>query len=376
MGPLLHTLEAPLALAAAGLLAAALAFIAGGLMIRAGLFPDHPNGRSSHARVTPRSGGLAIMAAWLVGLFVAAVFWGDRAFADAAARFAVLGFLAMMVGLADDRFELTPLWKLAGQIAAGSLFVWIFGAVELAPAPFIGEVDLGVFGVFLTILWIVAFMNVFNFMDGTNGLAASCGVFFLSALCVSAGYSGAAFGAVAALVLGLALIGFLPRNFPHARLFMGDGGSQGVGFLIAAAAVFAANAPGPGASALFAPTVMAAFLIDTGFTLAHRIMRRKNITHAHREHVYQTLLRLGASHVQVTAIYLGLTAVATTAAVLMLRLPPRDQWLAPALLILMFSAGAYFVFLEGRKRGFFDDVGEELPAASPTPAPHVAQAAE
>lgn len=371
----LQSLESPLTLVAAGMVTVFIAFMASGAMAQSGLLPDHPNGRSSHAIVTPRSGGLAIMAAWLAGLFIAAVFWGDREFADVAARFSVLGFFAMLVGLADDRFDLTPMWKLAGQFAAGAVFVWVFGPLDHVPLPFVGIVEFGPFGVVMTILWIVAFMNVFNFMDGANGLAASCGIFFLCALSVSAGYSGASFAAVAALMLALALSGFFPRNFPQAKLFMGDGGSQGVGFLIAAMAVLTANASGPDASALFAPTVMAAFFVDTGFTLMHRIVRGRNVANAHREHLYQILMRLGATHVQTTAIYVGLTALSTTTAIFMLRLPPRDQWIAPALLTAAFTVAGYIAYREGLRSGLFED-DEELPPADSAASSHAAQAAE
>lgn len=312
--------------------------------------PDEPNHRSSHQRTTPRSGGVAIFLAWLAGVAIVAGFTGGDV-AGSAALLAPLVALAFAVGLIDDIIELRAVWKFLGQIAAAVLFVAAFGALKTAPLPFVGDAPLGLAAAPVTVFWIVAFMNAFNFMDGVNGIAASCAAFALFAMAIAGAFFSTGIWAVAAGLGAVALVGFLPFNFPKGRLFMGDNGSQTVGFLIAASAVGAANASDGAFSALFAPAAMAAFIVDVTFTLIHRASRGRNILMAHREHVYQLLLRLGVSHAGVTTIYLALTAFATATAIAMLRLAPEMQWLAPLFLIAAYSVPAGLVLSAAARAG-------------------------
>ena len=297
-----------------------------------GFLPDLPNARSSHRRVTPRSGGVAIFIGWSIAVALLA-FQADAI--EARRTLIVICALAggaMILGLADDRYSPTTALKFAGQLACASVFVLLAGPLELTPTPFIGAIDLGPWAVLLTIFWIVAFMNAFNFMDGANGIAALTAMVACAAFTLAAAALGALAESLLALTLMFAIAGFLRENFPHGRLFMGDGGSQCIGFALAALGVSAANATNGALSALFVPTLMMPFLFDVAFTLAHRAKHGERLWNAHREHLYQLLMREGASHVAVAAIYFALAAFSAMAAIWMLRLSPDWQWAAPALL--------------------------------------------
>ncbi|MGE0409478.1 MAG: glycosyltransferase family 4 protein [Amphiplicatus sp.] len=346
--------DAPFLIGLAGLVALVVGNLAARAGVRAGLLLDRPNGRSSHDSVTPRSGGIAIFAGWSAGMALIAAASGDVVIVDLTMRLALVAFFVFVLGLIDDMLALRAYLKLIGQIAAAALFVAAFGPLEAAPLPIVGEIAFGPYATFVTLFWIVAFMNAFNFMDGVNGIAASCGAFALAGLAVASAYAGAGFWAIAAALAAVALVAFLPVNFPHGRLFMGDNGSQTAGFLIAGIAVAAANDTGGAVGALFAPTAMLPFLFDVAFTLAHRLLRGRNILAAHREHLYQLLLRLGYSHARVTAVYLSLTALSTAGAVLMLRLPPDQQLYAPLALAFLFAAPAFLLFARACGRGLLN----------------------
>lgn len=345
------TIDAWLAVALAGVAALIVSYFVARFVARSGVLLDRPNERSSHRAATPRSGGVAVFAGWATGLAVVAALAGSPTILDFGVRLMLLAGFVLLIGLADDLYAPRAIFKFGGQIAAAALFVAVFGALENAPLPFAGDTMLGPLAAPLTIFWIVAFMNAFNFMDGVNGIASACGAFALFAISIAAAFSGAFFWAVAAAMCGAAIIAFLPVNFPRGRLFMGDNGSQTIGFLIAAIAVGAANETGGATSALFVPVAMLPFVFDVGFTLAHRLLRKQDVLAAHREHLYQLLLRMGSSHAEVTGIYLSLTALSTAAAVLMLRLSPGEQWYAAAAAALLMGAPAVLLFMKARRMG-------------------------
>lgn len=328
-------------LAAAG--GAILTFVSGRFLSRRAWLSDRPGPRSSHAKATPRTGGVCVM----IGFLIAAL--GVTRFDPEGLKFIALTAGAFALGLADDVRSLPAAVKLAGQVAIASLFVFVFGSVDIVPAPFLGEVSLGALAPALTIFWIVAFMNAYNFMDGANGLAATAAIFALSALGVAAAGGGEAVWAGLCVVLAASIFGFLPLNFPKALLFLGDGGSQAIGF--AAASLAALVAKTDAASALFLPTAFMPFLFDVAFTLVHRAARRRPLAEAHNEHLYQLLIRLGASHTVVTAAYLALTVIATLAAILGAPLPASVQFVIPAALLGAFAVPAIMIFAKAKAAG-------------------------
>jgi UDP-GlcNAc:undecaprenyl-phosphate GlcNAc-1-phosphate transferase len=360
MNATVESYSAALIILVAGFAALAVSQLVSRMLALSDFLLDRPNGRSSHEVVTPRSGGVAIFSGWLVGIVTIGVFAGWTGFTKEAAMFAPLLAAAFLFGLADDRFNLNASLKFFTQIALAVFYVAIFGPLTAAPLPFLGETSLGPWAAPLTVLWIVGFMNAYNFMDGVNGIAAACGALALATLAAAAAFNGETFWAIACGLCAASLLSFLPMNFPRARLFMGDNGSQAVGFLFAVASVGVANDTDGAVSAYFGPLLMLPFLADVAFTLIHRARRGRNILSAHREHLYQLMARLGLSHAEVTAAFLSLTALSSAVAILQLRLPAAYQLLAPIALSAAFLLPALKLFERARRSGLLDRKTEEL----------------
>jgi UDP-N-acetylmuramyl pentapeptide phosphotransferase/UDP-N-acetylglucosamine-1-phosphate transferase len=204
--------------------------------------------------------------------------------------------------------------KAAGQATAA--FILLF----LAPPPICEAAGpywpaALLFGV----IWIVAVMNAYNFMDGIDGIAGgtvALNALFLAAL-VGASGLGAGLAALAA-----AVVGFMMWNISPARVFLGDSGSHFVGFFLGAVALYTEPVGGPGVphrpylAFVVAAAVFAPFLFDTAFTLVRRTAARKNIFAAHREHIYQRITPDPAKHRQVSNVYFALSTISGLAAVL------------------------------------------------------------
>ena len=249
---------------------------------------DVPVDRSSHRAVTVRGGGVAVVA----GLSTATVLVAP----GATARLVVLGAVLLgAVGLLDDLRGLSPLVRLVAQVVLGAgLAVALVGLAGGAPAPAVFVV--------LTLsmtLWLVAYVNTFNFMDGVHGIsgmnAAFTGCFYA--------WLGYEYGVVDVSVVSIALagatIGFLPWNVPRARMFLGDVGSYAIGTVCAllAGLLFLSGVP---AVLVCAPLLL--YVLDTGGTLARRVWRGASVLAAHREHTYQRLARRESEHVWVSAL--------------------------------------------------------------------------
>ena len=246
---------------------------------------DQPGERRSHAVATPRGGGIAIVITVLIGCGWLGMHWpGHRVLLMA---YATGLLLVAGVGWMDDHRPL-PAWpRLAVQAMSALILAAAIHVTTQAWLPSIAA--------FLLVMILV---NVWNFMDGINGLATS------QAALVAAGVAAVMVpGPVAWLAMGFiaATCGFLPFNFPKARIFLGDVGSGALGYglsgLLAGTFLFTPF-PWP---LLFLP--LAAFLVDAGFTLLGRILRRERWWAPHVSHLYQQLARSRASHTQVTMAY-------------------------------------------------------------------------
>ncbi len=263
---------------------------------------DRPNERSSHTRPTVRGGGIGIVVVLVAGGGLLAL---------QAQRLEILGLAALAAGLAvvsfvDDTRSLSPRTRFLSHLAAAVLLL------VLAPLPADGLLvwrgsDWALPKVVawpIVLVWLVGYTNAFNFMDGINGIAATQAILTslgTVAILAHAGTTGAEPIAAYALVVAGAAAGFLPHNFPAARMFMGDVGSVPVGFSVAALTVWAALSEG---SWLLVPLALlhANFVLDTGITLVRRVAAGDRWYAAHREHFYQRLVRAGRSHPFVTGL--------------------------------------------------------------------------
>lgn len=231
---------------------------------------DRPNDRSLHAVPVPRTGGLAIVAG------VA----GSLAFAGSREQAPLLIALALSaVSFGDDLFGLPTLLRFVAHIAAAA------GILALM-VPHADPV------VFLLLLVAIAWLtNLFNFMDGSDGLAGGMAVVGFGACAFAAHVDGVAWLAVACVAVSSAALAFLLFNFPPAKIFMGDSGSIPLGFMAGAVGVAGWQA---GVWPLWFPVlVFSPFAVDATLTLGKRLLRGDKVWVAHREHYYQRLVRMG-----------------------------------------------------------------------------------
>lgn len=277
---------------------------------------DVPNDRSSHTIPVPVGGGIGILAPWLVGMATAAV---AGLFASPGLPLALTaGALVLAVlGFVDDRRGLPPLLRLAVESLVVAACLKVGGlpvvAIEL---PGLAPAAVGAAGWIVAWLFVVGFTNMFNFMDGINGLAGFQALLGAGALAVWAMLAGDDILAVAAVLLAGSVLGFLRANFPRARVFMGDVGSLPLGFLLAMGVLRVHAGPDrAGATPIWLPLLFIwPFLSDATYTLLNRAVHGRHPFRPHRSHVYQRLVVAGSSHQRVTSIYAAATAACIAAA--------------------------------------------------------------
>jgi UDP-GlcNAc:undecaprenyl-phosphate GlcNAc-1-phosphate transferase len=285
------------------------------VMISVGV-PDLPDARKAHTRVTPKSGGVGIVAAFLLGVLLLYQY-GQVSRLSEGRFLGIIGAAVMMalVSFIDDLFDVSFVIKLAAQFISASVAVAAGLRVHLFALPYFGPVDVGWLGIPLTFAFILFVTNAMNFIDGLNGLAA--GVTFWACVFlagIAAVYHGF-FVYTAALLLAGGVLGFLPFNFPNAKIFMGDVGSQFCGFMLALFGIAAARYGAAPLSFLLVPLLLSGVLFDVAFTLVRRLLAGQNIARAHRGHLYQVAARAGVPAWLVAVIHWafvvagGLTAI-------------------------------------------------------------------
>lgn len=306
---------------------------------------DVPNHRSSHAVATPKSGGVALVVAFL-GAALAAVILGDPVLAGEGWfwGFVASALLVAAVSFYDDITQKPFLFKFFTQMAAAAV-VLLFGlVVERLAVPGYGYVDLGWFGYPITFLWLVGLTNAFNFMDGLDGLAGGVAMITALSFGLITYYEGGTYSFIIAYGVAAGAAGFLLFNFPPAKIFMGDVGSAFVGFLFATLAVIAANREPGHTSFLVMPMLLFHFVFDTAFTLWRRWRAGKNLFQAHREHLYQLFNQLGYSHRTVAFSQYAMCVVQGLAAWWLLHIEGDARlWLFLPVLLLQVAYAAWIM---------------------------------
>lgn len=265
---------------------------------------DIPNARSSHSVPTPRGGGVAIVISFLVALpFV----WLENAI-DNPVFFALTGAGAViaLLGFLDDHGHIAARWRLLGHFsAAGWAIYWLGGLPALRIFGF--DVDMGWLGYIFIALYLVWLLNLYNFMDGIDGLAS------IEALCVCLGSCliywliGARELVVLPLLLSAAVAGFLCWNFPPAKIFMGDAGS---GFLGITLGVISLHAAWHDQTLLWVWLILlGVFIVDATVTLIRRLLNGCKVYEAHRSHAYQFASRSFGAHLPVTMAVLAINCL-------------------------------------------------------------------
>ncbi len=339
--------------------AAALAWLlvpaAEGIAWRIGAI-DHPNERSVHTVPTPKLSGLAILLAVVVSgvLFLPWVALTQALLAGAV--------VTALVGVVDDLWDLPAAAKLLGQAIAAAIPV--FNGVQVASfsLPFLGRLDLASvdllspplvgnvqLGHLLTIAGIVAVINMINLIDGVDGLAAGVCVISATTLAVVAlSLSRTSAAVLAALTAGGAL-GFLRHGFPPASSFMGDTGSNLLGYLLGAIAVQGALKTNAVVALFFPLLILAVPILDTGFVVAKRIKYRRPIYRADRWHFHHRMTNIGFSQRRTLAYLYGWTLIMAGLALALRFVPYSDDagnfdplWTAVMAVCLLLALAASF----------------------------------
>jgi UDP-GlcNAc:undecaprenyl-phosphate/decaprenyl-phosphate GlcNAc-1-phosphate transferase len=252
---------------------------------------DQPGeARRLHLRPIPRLGGIAL----LLGIFVPALAFLQL---GGAYRGILLGAaIATCVGVVDD-FRGLPWWgKLGGQVAAAAVAVGAGVSIDRFTFPFLGIQDLPAWvGVPATMIWIVAIMNMVNFLDGMDGLAAGICAIAGSTFAVIALSLGKPQAAILAAIVAGACFGFLRHNFYPARIFMGDSGALLLGFILATLAVQGLLKTAATVALFFPLLVLAIPIVDTSFVLAKRLKYRRPLYEADRTHLHHRFANIGFS---------------------------------------------------------------------------------
>lgn len=256
---------------------------------------DIPNSRSSHSVPTPRGGGLAIVLGFLISLGLM------RSFDLIDNTFFLASFLAGItvaaLGFLDDHGHIPARWRLLGHFLSAIWAVYWIGGLPSVTI-FGLHVNLGWIGGALAVLYAVWMLNLYNFMDGIDGLASAeaiCACSSAALIYWMLGYEELLWPPI---YLALATAGFFYWNFPKARIFMGDAGS---GFLGITLAIISLKAASFSSTLLWVWLILlGVFIVDATFTLMRRLLRGEKVYEAHRSHAYQYASRRFNAHVPVT----------------------------------------------------------------------------
>jgi UDP-N-acetylmuramyl pentapeptide phosphotransferase/UDP-N-acetylglucosamine-1-phosphate transferase len=293
---------------------------------------DRPDPRKAHTLATPKCGGVGVVAAFLVGILVLYRYAEFARLADpyfvgvieASVAIAIVAFL-------DDLYDWKFTVKLTAQVLAAAVAVVSGLYVVDYHVPYIGPLYIGWLAPPATILWLLFATNAMNFIDGLDGLAAGVALIAAAFLAGIAAAHGGWFAYFASLLLIAGLAGFLPFNFPHARIFMGDVGSQFCGFILAVLAVVTSRFDNVELSFLIVPMLLSGVLFDVAFTLARRMVAGERLASPHRGHLYQVAQRAGVSATTVTLVHWGFAAFGGGCALLFVVSPSEAKPFIPLL---------------------------------------------
>jgi UDP-GlcNAc:undecaprenyl-phosphate GlcNAc-1-phosphate transferase len=304
--------------------------------------------RRVHTHPVPRLGGIAL----LLGIFVPALAFLEL---DGPYRGILLGAaIATTVGVIDD-FRGLPWWgKLGGQVAAGAVAVGFGVTVDRFTFPGFGSQELPEWAAgAATIVWVVAIMNMVNFLDGMDGLAAGICAIAGSTFAIIGLSLGAPEAALLSAIVAGACFGFLHHNFYPARIFMGDSGALLLGFLLATLAIEGLVKTAALATLVLPLLVLAIPIVDTSFVFAKRLKYRQPLYEADRTHLHHRFMNIGFSQKRAVVYMYAWCGILAAAALATRFLPPRPRgdWdlsntlLAGGMALLALAASVYIAYL-------------------------------
>ena len=270
--------------------------------------------RRVHDRPIPRVGGIAIF----IGVNASILILMNNSMRTYGMLLG--GTVIFVIALLDDLHNLQPVAKLAGQIT-GALIVFFTGTrIEFLNIFYAGRISFGfLLALILTVVWLVGITNAINLIDGMDGLAA--GVVAIASLCIAyvAYIHGTYYQCIPLLAVAGAALGFLPWNFYPAKTFMGDCGSQYLGFMIACFSIMGLVKSATIVALIIPLLVLGLPMIDTTYAIFRRMVRGQGIMQADKEHIHHNMLRTGMGQRRSVILMYGICAIMGTAAVLLSR---------------------------------------------------------
>jgi UDP-GlcNAc:undecaprenyl-phosphate GlcNAc-1-phosphate transferase len=305
---------------------------------------DHPDGhRKTHASPIPTVGGIAVVVAFVVTLALlpslAASVGEEATILSLWAPLALASLAVSAVGIADDLRGVKPLAKLAVQTAAAVFLFYSGFRVEGISNPLGGSIDLGILALPVTVLWLVGMSNAFNLIDGLDGLAAGLAFVSTAGLLATAALSARHETALVAAALAGALLGFLPYNFNPARVFLGDCGALPVGFILAAIAVQSSIKTSAAIAVAVPLLALALPILDVGLSVVRRVVRRRPVFAADRDHIHHRLVEMGLTPRRAVVTLYGVAVLFTALALAVAAGPRQVTWAAAAVVVLLVWAG-------------------------------------
>jgi Fuc2NAc and GlcNAc transferase len=259
---------------------------------------DIPNARSSHTHLTPRGGGLVFIGLWFITSLLALFFH----FLNLQAAIILLpgALLVAITGFFDDRYNISTVLRALAYLSAAIIGIFALGGFTEIIIHTDYTLSLGLFGSIAAVLFIFWSINLFNFMDGLDGVAATEALFILGVGGFLIAEAGGYETAMWIWSLAVLIAGFLVWNKPPAKVFMGDVGSTTLGFVIAMIALWSEKKYGVPLLVWF--MLYGVFLVDTTLTVLRRLLAGERAYQAHRLHAYQRLNQAGLSHTTVLVI--------------------------------------------------------------------------
>lgn len=283
---------------------------------------DRPGNRRVHGRATPRLGGIAIVVSFfasLLALLVARTAVADLLFAKSwqIAGLAIGAVIICTLGALDDLRGVRAWHKLWVQCGAAVIAYASGFRIDAIKLPFIGDLQMGAFGVVVTALWIVAITNAINLIDGLDGLAGGVAFFACVTNFVVAALNHDVIVMSLSTSLGGAVLGFLLFNFNPASIFMGDSGSMFLGYTLATTSILGNSVKSSTTVAILVPFVALGLpIIDTLLAMLRRVLERRSIFSADRGHIHHQLLATGITHRRAVLILYALSVLFTASAII------------------------------------------------------------
>jgi len=287
---------------------------------------DHPNERSSHTIAVPKSGGIAIVITFSIGMLGIYLFTADNVSQHSYFfSFVFCSLFIAAISLYDDIKNKSVKFKFYSQIFAVVLALWSGIVINEIALPGIGYTQLGWFGYLISFIWILGLTNAYNFMDGLDGLMGGITIIATLFFMVICFYQGSSFIYITCYTILAGALGFILFNISPAKIFMGDVGSAFLGFTLAVMAIIAARYDNSHTSFLVMPLLLFNVIYDTTFTYIRRFLNNEKVTQAHRSHLYQLMNQIGYSHLEVSLTHYNMAFLQGLGALWMVQIPGSQR---------------------------------------------------